>query len=70
MELRFAHPFGDSTGRANLKLDTLPGDILGVSVFEQKSGSFIFHQEPIFALALCLFSASIPWDFSVDGTLQ
>jgi MoxR-like ATPase len=30
----------------------LPGDILGVSVFEQKSGSFIFHPGPIFTHVL------------------
>ncbi len=28
--------------------DMLPGDILGVSVFEQKSGTFTFHPGPIF----------------------
>lgn len=28
--------------------DMLPGDILGVSVFEQKTGIFVFHPGPIF----------------------
>ncbi len=32
--------------------DMLPGDILGVSVFEQKSGSFVFHPGPIFTQVL------------------
>ena len=32
--------------------DMLPGDILGVSVFEQKSASFSFHPGPIFTRIL------------------
>lgn len=32
--------------------DMLPGDILGTSVFEQKSSSFIFHPGPIFTQVL------------------
>lgn len=32
--------------------DMLPGDILGISVFEQKSGAFIFHPGPIFTQVL------------------
>jgi MoxR-like ATPase len=32
--------------------DMLPGDILGVSVFEQKSASFTFHPGPIFTRIL------------------
>lgn len=32
--------------------DMLPGDILGVSIFEQKSGSFTFHPGPIFTQIL------------------
>ncbi|THB76464.1 MAG: MoxR family ATPase [Desulfobacteraceae bacterium] len=32
--------------------DMLPGDILGVSVFEQKSGSFTFHKGPVFTQVL------------------
>jgi MoxR-like ATPase len=29
--------------------DLLPGDITGVSIYDQRSGSFEFHQGPIFA---------------------
>ncbi len=32
--------------------DMLPGDILGISIFEQKSSSFIFHPGPIFTQVL------------------
>ncbi len=32
--------------------DMLPGDILGVSIFERKSSSFIFHAGPIFSQVL------------------
>jgi len=32
--------------------DMLPGDILGVSVFERKSSSFLFHPGPIFSQVL------------------
>jgi MoxR-like ATPase len=32
--------------------DMLPGDILGVSVFESKSGTFVFHPGPIFTQVL------------------
>jgi len=32
--------------------DMLPGDILGVSVFDQRSGSFSFHPGPIFTQVL------------------
>ncbi len=32
--------------------DMLPGDILGVSIFEQKSSSFIFHPGPVFTQVL------------------
>jgi MoxR-like ATPase len=32
--------------------DMLPGDILGTSVFEKKSGSFVFHPGPIFTQVL------------------
>lgn len=32
--------------------DMLPGDILGVSIFEQKSGDFTFHPGPIFTQIL------------------
>ncbi|MEJ2476831.1 MAG: AAA family ATPase, partial [Desulfobacterales bacterium] len=32
--------------------DMLPGDILGVSVFERKSSTFVFHPGPIFTQVL------------------
>ncbi len=32
--------------------DMLPGDILGISVFEKKSGAFVFHPGPIFTQVL------------------
>ncbi len=28
--------------------DMLPGDVLGTSIFDQKNGSFVFKQGPIF----------------------
>ncbi len=34
--------------RIQFTSDMLPGDILGISIFEQKSSSFIFHPGPIF----------------------
>jgi len=43
---------GLSFRRIQCTSDMLPGDILGVSVFEQKSGSFIFHPGPIFTHVL------------------
>ncbi|MBF0224500.1 MAG: AAA family ATPase [Desulfobacterales bacterium] len=38
--------------RIQFTSDMLPGDILGTSIFDQKSGSFIFHQGPIFTQIL------------------
>ena len=38
--------------RVQCTSDMLPGDILGVSIFEQKTGRFIFHQGPIFTQVL------------------
>ena len=38
--------------RVQCTSDMLPGDILGISVFEQKSGVFIFHPGPIFTQVL------------------
>lgn len=35
--------------RIQFTADLLPGDILGTSVFDRESGTFIFHQGPIFA---------------------
>ncbi|MDE1461111.1 AAA family ATPase [Spartinivicinus poritis] len=49
----FAHALaqvmGFSYSRVQFTSDLLPADILGVSVFEKKSGQFVFHQGPIFA---------------------
>ncbi|CAN2049135.1 MoxR-like ATPase [Candidatus Magnetomoraceae bacterium gMMP-13] len=39
-------------GRVQFTSDMLPGDIVGISVFEQESGSFIFHPGPIFTQVL------------------
>lgn len=38
--------------RIQFTSDMLPGDILGISVFEQKSGTFVFHPGPIFTQVL------------------
>jgi len=38
--------------RIQFTSDMLPGDILGTSVFEQKSGTFVFHPGPIFTQVL------------------
>jgi MoxR-like ATPase len=38
--------------RVQCTSDMLPGDILGVSVFEQKSGGFVFHPGPVFTQVL------------------
>lgn len=47
-----AETLGLDFRRVQCTSDMLPGDILGVSVFEQKSGNFIFHQGPIFTQVL------------------
>ncbi|MFP4476561.1 MAG: AAA family ATPase [Desulfatibacillaceae bacterium] len=38
--------------RVQCTSDMLPGDILGVSVFEQKTGGFVFHPGPVFTQVL------------------
>ncbi|QTA93262.1 AAA family ATPase [Desulfonema magnum] len=38
--------------RVQFTSDMLPGDILGISVFEQKSSSFVFHPGPVFTQVL------------------
>ena len=43
---------GLSFRRVQFTSDMLPGDILGVSVFEQKNNSFVFHPGPIFTQVL------------------
>ncbi len=43
---------GLSFKRIQFTSDMLPGDILGVSVFDQKTSSFVFHPGPIFTQVL------------------
>ena len=38
--------------RIQFTSDMLPGDILGVSIFDQKTGAFHFHPGPIFTQVL------------------
>ncbi len=38
--------------RIQFTSDMLPGDILGVSIFEQESGNFVFHPGPVFTQVL------------------
>jgi MoxR-like ATPase len=38
-----------SSNRVQFTPDLLPGDITGVSIFDQRSGSFEFHRGPVFA---------------------
>ncbi len=47
-----ARALGLSFARVQFTSDMLPGDILGVSVFEQSSGRFSFHPGPIFTEVL------------------
>lgn len=47
-----AETLGLDFHRIQCTSDMLPGDILGVSVFEQKTGRFIFHQGPVFTQVL------------------
>ncbi len=47
-----AETLGLEFRRIQCTSDMLPGDILGVSVFEQKTGSFTFHPGPIFTQVL------------------
>jgi MoxR-like ATPase len=47
-----AQVLGLSYNRVQFTSDLLPADILGVSVFEQSSGSFTFHPGPIFSQVL------------------
>lgn len=43
-----AHVLGLKYSRVQLTSDMLPADILGVSIYDQKSGGFTFHQGPVF----------------------
>lgn len=61
--------------------DMLPGDLLGVSVFDQKNGGFVFHKGPIFTQVLladeinratpksqsALLEAMEEWQVTVEG---
>lgn len=47
-----AHCLGLRFRRLQFTSDMLPGDILGVSVFEKESNRFIFHPGPIFTQVL------------------
>ncbi len=38
-----------TTNRVQFTPDLLPGDITGVSIYDQRSGEFEFHQGPVFA---------------------
>lgn len=49
LALALARVLGLQFQRVQFTSDLLPADILGVSIYEQKNGSFRFHQGPIFA---------------------
>ncbi len=44
----FAYTFGLSYQRIQFTSDLLPGDILGASIYQTNTGSFTFHEGPIF----------------------
>lgn len=44
-----AQSVGGSSSRIQFTPDLLPGDITGVSIYDQKGGDFQFHRGPIFA---------------------
>ncbi len=44
-----ARVFGLDFNRIQFTSDLLPADILGVSIFDPKSGAFSFHQGPVFS---------------------
>lgn len=44
-----AQVFGLDYSRIQFTSDLLPADILGVTIYEQKSGTFSFHKGPIFS---------------------
>ena len=47
-----SHVLGLSFQRIQCTSDMLPGDILGVSVFDQNTASFTFHPGPVFTQVL------------------
>ena len=44
-----ARAVGGELRRLQFTSDMLPGDVLGVSVYDQRAGQFVFRQGPIFA---------------------
>ncbi|HHX81680.1 MAG TPA: AAA domain-containing protein [Pseudomonadaceae bacterium] len=44
-----ARCFGLAYRRIQFTSDLLPADILGISVFDQRSASFVFHPGPVFS---------------------
>jgi MoxR-like ATPase len=44
-----AQSVGGTNNRVQFTPDLLPGDITGVSIYDQRSGSFEFHRGPIFS---------------------
>ena len=44
-----ARSIGGTFKRIQFTSDLLPSDVLGVSVFDQRSGQFEFHKGPVFA---------------------
>lgn len=67
--------------RVQYTSDMLPGDLLGVSIYDQKSGSFVFHKGPVFTQVLladeinratpktqsALLEAMEEWQVTVEG---
>lgn len=47
-----ASAVGGQMNRVQFTSDLLPSDVLGVSVFDQQSGEFVFRQGPVFANVL------------------
>lgn len=40
---------GGTSSRIQFTPDLLPGDVTGITVFDQKTGDFVFHSGPVFA---------------------
>jgi len=73
-----------SFSRIQFTSDLLPGDVTGVSVFDQRSGQFVFKPGPLFAQLVladeinrttprtqsCLLEAMAEGQVSVDGTAR
>ena len=47
-----AHTFGLQFSRVQFTSDLMPGDLLGVSVYERGKDAFVFHPGPVFAQVL------------------